>query len=547
MATINLQKTESWLTAKDGRRYLFLGEESISSLAKRRITRQTATPQTEVWGTLGAWNKGGLKNFSGKIQCSTRGNRESNADESGEQTVHFVNEVRTSRDPYLNDEDCNRVVERFIDLSKVKFPDYQKTFSLENQPSLRLTVFVQPGEGALVYLERGRDGDETAQMILPESTGPDNSCSTRDRLTYRIPLWPDGGIEKATQKKGVKDISLTAKNNSSRYEKDVIIKVLTFERGNSTSHDVVRRALGALGRDKYGLLSWNVASGKFQTVTAADVHHDKKTLLMLHGTFSSTNGSFGAITRKGRESWMQAIAMSHQRYQQVLAFNHETVLDSLAVNEDELNSFLGSKLSKPVDIITHSRGGLLGKHLAIQGKNVQVDRAALCACANGVGYFNILNNISWLLTILARAGKYSTIGSLAIVLAQHSVKFVASLDGLKPMMPGNPELDKVLKAIPPKRNKTLFLPIVGDWDDSLVKDSRWYKRWSAKGIDKLLSTILDDKKHDWVVSSTNQAIVPPGSAVKGFNKEPFIESLHTRYFKKKKVPVRIKGFLLNGK
>ena len=152
-----------------------------------------------------------------------------------------------------------------------------------------------------------------------------------------------------------------------------------------------------------------------------------------------------------------------------------------------------------------------------------------------------------MLTILARAGKYSTIGSLAIVLAQHSVKFVASLDGLKPMMPGNPELDKVLKAIPPKRNKTLFLPIVGDWDDSLVKDSRWYKRWSAKGIDKLLSTILDDKKHDWVVSSTNQTIVPPGSAVKGFSKEPFIESLHTRYFKKKKVPVRIKGFLLNGK
>jgi len=547
MATINLQKAESWLTAKDGRRYLFLGEESISSLANRRITRQTATPQTEVWGTLGAWKKGGLKDFSGTIRCSTRGNRESNADESGDQTVHFVNELRTTRDSYLNDEDCNRVVERFIDLSKVKFPDYQKTFSLENQPSLRLTVFVQPGEGALVYLERGRNGDEVAQMILPESTGPDNSCSTRDRLTYRIPLWPDGGIEKATQKKDGKDISLTAKNSSSRYEKEVVIKVLTFERGNSTSHDVVRRALGALGRDKYGLLRWDVASGKFLTVDAADVHQDKKTLLMLHGTFSSTNGSFGAITRKGRESWMQAIAMSDQRYQQVLAFNHETVLDSLAANEDELNSFLGRKLSKPVDIITHSRGGLLGKHLAIRGKNVQVDRAALCACANGVGYFNILNNISWLLTILARAGKYSSIGSLAIVLAQHSVKFVAGLDGFKPMMPGNPELDKVLKPVPPKRNKTLFLPVVGDWDDSLVRESRWYKRWSAKGIDKLLSTILEDKEHDWVVSSANQAIVPSGSAVKGFTKNPFVQSLHTRYFQKEKVPERIKEFMLHGK
>ncbi len=44
MATIDLQKEESWLTAKDGRRYLALGEEVISSLARRRITRQTAAP-----------------------------------------------------------------------------------------------------------------------------------------------------------------------------------------------------------------------------------------------------------------------------------------------------------------------------------------------------------------------------------------------------------------------------------------------------------------------------------------------------------------------
>ncbi len=547
MARIDLQKTESWLTAKDGRRYLFLGEESISTLAKRRITRETASPQTEVWGTLGAWNKGGLENFGGTIQCSTRGNRESNVDESGEQTIHLLNQVRKSRISDYNDDDCCRVVERFIDLSKVEFPDFPKSFSIENQPSLRLTVFVQPGEGALVYLERGRNGDETAQMILPESTGPDNSCSTRDRLTYRIPLWPDGGIEKAIQKKGKKNLSITSKNNSTRYEKNVIIKVLTFERGNSTSHDAVRRALGALGYDKYGLLSWDVNFGKFRTVDAAEVHYDRKTLLMLHGTFSSTKGSFGAMTMAGRESWMQAIATSGKRYQQVLAFNHETVLDSLAANEDKLNIALGGKLSKSVDIITHSRGGLLGKHLAIYGKNVQVDRAALCACANGVGYFNLLDHISWLLSILSRVGKYSSVGNLAIVLAQHSAKFIAGLDGFKPMMPESPELDAVLKPVPKKRKDTLFLPIVGDWDKSLVKDSRWYKRWSTKGIDKLLSAILNDVNHDWVVSSTNQAIVPAGSAVKGFSKKPFVQSLHTRYFQKEKVPKRIREFILSGK
>lgn len=547
MATIDLQKADSWLTAKDGRRYLTLGEDVISSLAKRRITRQTATPQSEVWGTLGAWNKGGLKEFGGEIQCSTRGNRESHIDESGEQTIHLLNQVRKSRISDYNDDDCCRVVERFIDLSKVKFPDFPRSFSIENQPSLRLTVFVQPGEGALVYLERGRDSDETVQMILPEPTGPDNSCSTRDRLTYRISLWPEGGIEKAMTKKNSRDISLATRIDSSSYEKNLVVKVLTFERGNSTSHDAVRRALGALGYDKYGLLSWDVNSGKFRTVDAAEVHYDRKTLLMIHGTFSSTKGSFGAMTMAGRESWMQAIATSGQRYQQVLAFNHETVLDSLAANEDNLNIALGGKLSKSVDIITHSRGGLLGKHLAIYGKNVQVDRAALCACANGVGYFNLLDHISWLLSILSRVGKYSSVGNLAIVLAQHSAKFIAGLDGFKPMTPESPELKAILKPVPKKRKDTLFLPIVGDWDKSLVKDSRWYKRWSAKGIDKLLSTILDDDNHDWVVSSSNQAIAPSGSTVKGFSKKPFVDSLHTRYFNKEKVPVRIREFLLTGK
>jgi hypothetical protein len=550
MQDIDLQKTENWLTAKDGRRYIPLGESTasrLSSLAISRIKRETATPQREIWGTLGAWTRGGLKEFSGKISYSTRGNRESNAEESGEETIHLINEVRASRRPDLNTDEYNRVVERYIDLSKVKFPVCPKSFSLNNQPSLRLTVFVQPGEGALVYLDRSRTGDEAPQLILPESTSTDFSCSTRDRLTYRIPLWPEGGIKKATPRKRGGDISLTAKKDSSDYEKKLIIKVLTFGRGNSTSHDVVRHALSALGRDKYSLERWDLTSGKFQPVTTTDVHHDQKTLLMIHGTFSSTKGSFGSLTMPRHESWMQTIAISGQRYQQILAFNHETVLDGLAANEAELNRAMGGKLSKPVDIITHSRGGLLGKHLAIYGRNVQVDRAALCTCANGVGYFNLLNHISWMLTILARVGKYSSIGSIAIVLAQHSVKFIAGLDGFKPMIPGNPELKKVLRTIPQNRKKTLFLPIVGDWDYSLVKNARWYARWGAKGIDILLRAILNDKNHDWVVSSTKQAIVPRGCAVKGFIPKPFVKSLHTRYFNKDEVPVRIKKFLLTGK
>ncbi len=133
---------------------------------------------------------------------------------------------------------------------------------------------------------------------------------------------------------------------------------------------------------------------------------DKKTLLLIHGTFSittpwvvqatpSTNledielpkpenehkGSFGEFlertllntpvgTQKIGPSFLKSWMDGETKYQQVLAYDHSTVRQGIIQNVEELMTLLKDiggddfEFTQPVDIITGSRGGLVGQHLA---------------------------------------------------------------------------------------------------------------------------------------------------------------------------------------
>jgi len=84
---------------------------------------------------------------------------------------------------------------------------------------------------------------------------------------------------------------------------------------------------------------------------------DKPYLLFLHGTNSSTYGSFGEIT--GSELWknMQAIYG-----QQIIALQHETMTKSPIQNV--INLFKELPAACTLHVISHSRGGLVGDVLA---------------------------------------------------------------------------------------------------------------------------------------------------------------------------------------
>ena len=136
------------------------------------------------------------------------------------------------------------------------------------------------------------------------------------------------------------------------------------------------------------------------------LHPDKKTLLLIHGTFSTTTpwvikedpsklleeiqvatpenehkGSFGEFVERTQvntpagiqktgpsflKSWMEET----KKYQQVLAYDHHTVIEGIEENVNTLIDLLEQlggenfEFTQPVDIITGSRGGLVGQHLA---------------------------------------------------------------------------------------------------------------------------------------------------------------------------------------
>ena len=86
-------------------------------------------------------------------------------------------------------------------------------------------------------------------------------------------------------------------------------------------------------------------------------------LLMVHGTFSSTSGSFGALGTygDGREFMSEA----YDKYDAVIGFDHKTLVEDVETNAKALAAALGT-LPKGtiVDSIAFSRGGLVWRVLA---------------------------------------------------------------------------------------------------------------------------------------------------------------------------------------
>lgn len=115
-----------------------------------------------------------------------------------------------------------------------------------------------------------------------------------------------------------------------------------------------------------------------------------KVLLFVHGTFSSTLGSFGALATfdEGRTFLQQAL----EHYDLVLGWNHRTLSVAPDQNAADLHAWLvAQKWTAPpvIDAIAYSRGGLVFRSLVEElmpgdKKNkVTIGQAVFVGCTNG--------------------------------------------------------------------------------------------------------------------------------------------------------------------
>ena len=138
----------------------------------------------------------------------------------------------------------------------------------------------------------------------------------------------------------------------------------------------------AVGEDDGLLLAWDPASAAWRRADAAGlaaaeglarrVTEARRVLLLLHGTASSTQGSFGGLWQADAHGavpadWEKLASGSKPGSTVVLAWEHRSLTASPLVNLCGLVAALRAVPLAPgcvVDMLSHSRGGLVGELLA---------------------------------------------------------------------------------------------------------------------------------------------------------------------------------------
>ncbi len=507
MTTIDLSKAGKLFD----KRFLTIGPD-ISEMSKgqlrrlhRKIKRQQKTKVKEAWATLG-WNHYNkhLK-ASGSITFSTEGNYNSDS-----VTLDMVKAIRGSTAGTLPDE---FVLERYIDLSKLDLQWTKDKFHIDKLPELRLTLFLDNSEGALVYYDYGsrlhHSSDEGIDFITPEPTNASHSTD-RDRLNYYFPIIPHKSVEAIEGDNGDFTHQMSEINEAARF----VIKILTYKRGSGKSTKIVKDGIDILinhlekkGKEeeiseRYDLLVFNPAANDFEsTKDGGQVDFDKKTLMLVHGTFANTRQSFGGLFAEvngARDTFLQQL-IQEGIFEQIIAFDHRYLFDDAFDNAENLKRLLGQNtFSRPISLMGTSRGGVVAYVLAKEGicPNFTVEKVLTVSAAFGVGYLLHAKNALGFLNNLKRMSQV-TMPILAVV-AQHSAEWFISQPGLQQIRLGSKPLSRVL-AKDARHNAVTYLNIRTDWDKSIAtgfKAPKVLLDWSIR--------IFLGKQHDWVVGYEHQ-------------------------------------------
>lgn len=492
-------------------------QDTLGGLIKK-LNEKKADP-SDFWATLGRQDNGSIRgSWAGKIVCSKQGNNSFTA--RGRQ-IQAEAQMLASLFPDVTPDEKS-IYEKFVALKDLQF-----TINDPRARMMRLTVTLKPGEHAVMFLQHTDITDTTSQngvfeYILPErEVDPDK----QNLLTYLFELPVQPSADGAYQ---------------------TVIKVMTFKTKvqKNSSPDLVRNVLAKFDTP-YMVKLYDRASNNFIDVPEKDIpnkiDNKKKTLLLIHGTFSSTAKSYGDTVMP--DTWLQSMVADpatgklpngeDPRYGQIIAFDHYTIIESPAQNAAELFRQLQpiAGFAQPVDIITTSRGGLVGKSIVNnkQQKVFSVDRVATVACANGVQYMTAGQNIGRFLGLMKLTAP-NLAWKAVLFLAQRSAETFLAQPGLMIMNKDFADL-KALLADSPANKDMRYYPVCGLYSLKGNHPVSW------KFVDVIIGGIMHNPNHDWVVETDFQAIMPATNyaySAKGKNQAFYrgqtIDSTHTRYF-----------------
>jgi len=522
MAIINIKTEIEQPNAQH--KYLHLGDGSFlkhadsNEYVSKKLKKTDKTYNDKFWGTLGYFDKSKI-DWSGDLMYSANGNfdeREGVTDELKQILVEATGE---------NELNKSEIRERYISFDNVEFPE-----DISRNKTLRLTLFLNPGEGALVFYQhydieelnedvsnhKGYDYD----FIFPEATQNESgmvdfNTDKRDRLNYEIDILP-------------KEIYTDIKDTDLITKLRFVVKILTFKRKATSNKSIIEKAEEKIFKTdkKYKLMVFDLKDDCFVVpeVGKHDIDSSKKTLFLIHGTFADTATSYDAILDKEKAPSLlkQYLEDKGNPHKQVIAFNHQTMFDDAEENTEHLMNFLddykqGFIFKNRLDVIGTSRGALVAKYLAIEherniGNNskVPIDKIITVSGANGCGY--LTKGKTYINTILKILNKGSVFQKVLVTLAQVSVKYITSRKGLELMKPGSTRLDYILN-YPVSGSITDVLTLSADFQVVKAKGvGKKIKNFFLRVGDRIAQTMLG-KQHDFVIGTIEQQISDPYPSV----------------------------------
>lgn len=180
-----------------------------------------------------------------------------------------------------------------------------------------------------------------------------------------------------------------------------------------------------------------------------------RALLFIHGTFSTASSAFAELPKSTLDS------LSQLYEGRLLAFNHPSLSVSPEQNAQAFIDLLPDEVDLKLDVVTHSRGGLVGRELIERfaqlhaaGRKLKVERAVMVAAPqrgtiltdedHGIALIDRFTNLLTKLPDNAYTLTVEGVLMLVKLLAHGALK---GLPGLRSMYPGGEYL-KRLNSVP---------------------------------------------------------------------------------------------------
>jgi pimeloyl-ACP methyl ester carboxylesterase len=377
-------------------------------------------------------------------------------------------------------------------------------------PAIEVTV-PAPGEDVGQFILAT---DETGLLSWHVARDADNAIQTTrggDTRTYVIPrsVYTEQG---SLETRGL--VSSIAKK---------ILKVIIFPIFDPFLGEVGEHFAGewerhnrAHGIRTFTPANYTSAAGETLGAQAWPSLRGKRSLLFVHGTFSRASSAFGGIAPSTMETLFT-------RYGgRVFAFDHPTMTETPAQNVDWLLRQIPSGADLDVDIVCHSRGGLVSRELArrqgmlANGAKLRAGRIIFVAAPNAGTILTNAEHVSDfldaytnILNLFPDNAVLDVLDAILAIVKQFAAATLTALDGLQSMLPGGPVL-KDLDAVIPKERQ--YYAVASNFAPSAGSSL------AVIAADKLLDKVFQSKRNDCVVPT--DGVYTFGANDGGFGPDP---------------------------